>query len=160
MFKALLISLIFILSIPAQAENQKLWFQNSGALFSRDTLTNGKVVVESGIFGGYNLESLVSDSPAALKFAKEHATYNTYTHISFWSSLAVYTGLTLVAGGTREISYFYGGLGGFLGGMLVAGYFQAQSRHYLFEAINTYSGINVPQAANRELKMDVLSFNF
>ncbi len=163
--KKIAVLLIFLFSTQSFADAPKLWITHSASgIFESDKITNGKESITAGFFGGYNLESLVFDNPKALEYAKLSSQYNTSLKISFWSGWAVYCGFMIVTACTNNFNYLYGAFGSLIGGSFVAGYFQAQSRYYLFEAVNTYNGVaqipvSKPTAFN-EYRMNLLSFSF
>lgn len=134
------------------ADGQKLWFENDGGL-SRDHLTNGKIKVTQGFFGNYHVEDLVKDNPTALALTKKQSQFNTYAHLSYWIGVIPSAGLFWYGIGSQNVSITLISVGALLGTALLTGHFASESRHYMYEAINTYNGVrsqstnDAPQAS-------------
>ncbi|MFZ9596267.1 MAG: hypothetical protein ACO3A2_09335 [Bdellovibrionia bacterium] len=122
------------------AHPPQLWFERN--LPGGDILTNGKINIGAGFFGTIDVSELVKDHPNALALAKKQAEFDRYATFSFWLGQipsAVFLGYSL---GSRNTTLFLISVATFVGGNLLTGYFKSQSRHYMYEAVNTFNGVH------------------
>ncbi len=136
-----LIGLALFSSVPSTyAGGPKIWFENEGGL-SKDHLTNGRVKVMQGFFGGYDLEKLVRDNPAALALAQKQSQYNTFAHLSYWLGVIPSSGFLGYGLGSGDSTVRLISAVSLLGTALLTGHFVSESRHYMHEAVNSYNGV-------------------
>lgn len=132
-------SFLFSVSSVTYADGQKIWFENAGGL-SRDHATNGKIKIDQGFFGGYDLEEIVKDNPTALELTKKQSQLNTYAHLSYWFGVIPSAGFLGYGIGSNNSTVGIISAVTLLGTGLLTGYFVSESRHYMYEAVNVYNG--------------------
>lgn len=135
-------------SSASYADGPKVWFEKPVG-FSRDHLTDGRINISSGVFGGFDLKDILKDNPAALGLAEKHSKYNTYALFGFW--LGLIPAAMVFGFGTqrKNVKIKLIGFGALIGTSALVGYFGSESRHYLYEAVNVYNGVVKPSEIPR-----------
>lgn len=148
MLKNLFVLLILLSNLSVctnvYADSPKIWIQSEGSFISPDVITDGKIELEPRLFGGYEMEKLVSDNPKAVEYAHLYSTNYTYGVVSFFAGVVPTFVLTLVGLGNLDWTTYYISLAGVVGTSILTLHFATNARHYLYAAINEYNGVVRP----------------